>query len=307
MKKLAELFEGVLPAEKITENADMSKLVTFRAGGHAELLLEPEDVNQLKKILKIINSENLNLFIMGNGSNLLVKDGGFKGVIVKISGTAFNFTDIKSDGVTVIVGSGVLMSSFARFLAKNNLSGFEFAAGIPGTIGGAVFMNAGAYGGEIKDVLVSVKLVSRDGAREFELTSEELLMGYRHSLLHDTGDVVLEATFKFERDIQSEIEGKMNDFNNQRREKQPINYPSAGSTFKRPDGYIAAKLIQDANLKGYKVGGAEVSQKHSGFVINKGGATATDILQVMNHCMEQVQKEFGVVLEPEVRILGEDA
>lgn len=306
MKKIAELFEGIMSAECITENADMSKFVTFRAGGHADLLLEPENVNQLKEILKIINREKLKFFLMGNGSNLLVKDGGFRGVIVKIAGQGFNSVDIKPDGVTVTAGGGVLMSSFARFLAKNNLSGFEFAAGIPGTIGGAVFMNAGAYGGEIKDVLVSAKLLAKDGSREFQLSNEELLLTYRHSMLHDTGDVVIEATFQFEKGVQAEIEAKMKEFNTQRREKQPINFPSAGSTFKRPEGYIAAKLIQDADLKGYAVGGAEVSQKHSGFVINKGGATATDIIKVMKHCSDEVEKQFGVILEPEVRILGED-
>lgn len=306
MKRLAELFEGVLPAERIIENADMSKLVTFRAGGRADLLIEPENTNQLKEILKIINRENIKFCLMGNGSNLLIKDGGFRGIIVKVCGQEFNFMDIDEDGVTVTVGGGVLMSNFARFLAKNNLSGFEFAAGIPGTIGGGVFMNAGAYGGEIKDVLVSAKVISRDGMREFEMNSADLVLSYRHSLLHDTGDVVVAATFRFVKGVQQEIESKIKDFNNQRKDKQPTNFPSAGSTFKRPEGYIAAKLIQDANLKGYTVGGAEVSQKHSGFVINKGGATAADILQVMSHCTDEVEKRFGVSLEPEVKILGED-
>ena len=306
MKKIAELFRKVVPANKVTEKADMSRLVTFRAGGCAEILVEPEDSDQLKKILEIIDREKVDFFVMGNGSNLLIKDGGYPGVIVKISGPAFKAIDIESDGVSVRVGGGVLMGAFAGFLAKNQLSGFEFAAGIPGTIGGAVFMNAGAYGGEIKDVLVSAKLLSRDGKREFVLSREELELTYRHSLLHDTGDIVLEALFKFEKGTTEEIQAKMNENNIKRREKQPLNYPNAGSTFKRPEGLIAAKLIQDAGLKGYHVGDAEVSQLHSGFVVNKGSASATEILAVMDHCREEVEKQFGVVLEPEVRILGEN-
>ena len=306
MKKIAELFREIVPANKVTEGADMAKLVTFRAGGRAEILVEPEDPHQLQKVLEIINRENIDYFVMGNGSNLLIKDGGYPGVIVKISGQAFKSIDIEPDGVSVRVGGGVLMGSFAGFLKKNGLSGFEFAAGIPGTIGGAVFMNAGAYGGEIKDVLVSAKLLSKDGDKVFELTGEELELTYRHSILHDTGDIVLEALFKFEKGDPAIIQEKMDENNASRRAKQPLNYPNAGSTFKRPDGYIAAKLIQDAGLKGFSVGNAQVSELHSGFVVNKGGASATDILEVMKHCKEVVKAEFGVVLEPEVQILGED-
>lgn len=306
MKKIAELFREIVPASKVAEGADMARLVTFRAGGRAEILVEPENPQQLQKILEIINRENIDYFVMGNGSNLLVKDGGYPGVIIKISGQAFKSVDIEPDGVSVRVGGGVLMGSFAGFLKKNGLSGFEFAAGIPGTIGGAVFMNAGAYGGEIKDVLVSAKLLSRNGEKVFELSGDELELTYRHSILHDTGDIVLEALFKFEKGDPEKIQEKMDENNASRRAKQPLNYPNAGSTFKRPDGYIAAKLIQDAGLKGFSVGNAQVSELHSGFVVNKGGASASDILEVMSHCKEVVKAEFGVVLEPEVQILGVD-
>lgn len=306
MRKIAELFREIVPAGRVTEGADMSKLVTFRAGGRAEILVEPENIDQLKKILEIVNREKIDYFVMGNGSNLLIKDGGYPGVIVKISGKAFKSIDIQPDGVSVRVGGGVLTGTLAGFLKKNGLSGFEFAAGIPGTIGGAVFMNAGAYGGEIKDVLVSVNLLSKDGTREFQLTAAEMELTYRHSLLHETGDIVLDVLLKFEKDDPDAIQAKMDENNEKRRAKQPLNYPNAGSTFKRPDGYIAAKLIQDAGLKGFSVGGAEVSQLHSGFVVNKGGASAKDILDVMKHCSEVVEEKFGVVLEPEVRILGED-
>ena len=306
MKKIAELFREIVPANKVTEGADMSKLVTFRAGGRAEILVEPEDSDQLKRILEIVNRENIDFFVMGNGSNLLIKDGGYPGVIIKISGQAFKSIDIEPDGVSVRVGGGVLMGRFAGFLKEHGLTGFEFAAGIPGTIGGAVFMNAGAYGGEIKDVIVSAKLLAKNGKEVFELTGEELELTYRHSLLHSTGDIVLEALFKFEKGDPKEIQAKMDENNAKRKAKQPLNYPNAGSTFKRPEGYIAAKLIQDAGLKGFAVGDAEVSQMHSGFVINKGGASATDILGVMDHCRDVVEEKYGVLLEPEVRILGED-
>ena len=306
MKKIAELFREIVPASKVTEGADMARLVTFRAGGRAEILVEPENPQQLQKVLEIINREKIDYFVMGNGSNLLVKDGGYPGVIIKISGQAFKSVDVEPDGISVRVGGGVLMGSFAGFLKKNGLSGFEFAAGIPGTIGGAVFMNAGAYGGEIKDVLVSAKLLSRNGEKVFELSGDELELTYRHSILHDTGDIVLEALFKFEKGDPEKIQEKMDENNASRRAKQPLNYPNAGSTFKRPDGYIAAKLIQDAGLKGFSVGNAQVSELHSGFVVNKGGASASDILEVMSHCKEVVKAEFGVVLEPEVQILGVD-
>ena len=306
MNKIADSFRKIMPKEKIYLDKDMTHEVTFRAGGKAAILVEPENPQQLKDILQIIDREKVPFFIMGNGSNLLVRDGGFNGVIVKISGQAFNFIDMASDGATVTVGGGVLMGRLSSFLVENSLSGFEFASGIPGTIGGAVFMNAGAYGGEIKDVLVSAKLLAKNGSKEYTLSAEELKLTYRHSLLHETGDIVLEATFEFVKKDQAEIKDKIKDFTSQRREKQPVNYPSAGSTFKSPEGYFAAKLIQDAGLKGLSYGGAEVSTLHSGFVVNKGGATATDILNVMEHVQRVVKAEYGVLLEPEVRILGED-
>ena len=305
-EKVTEFIGKLGKVSKMTIGADMSREVTFRAGGTAAVLVEPSNIEELSEILKLIHQINVPFFIMGNGSNLLVKDQGFNGVIVKISGQAFDFIDISSDETTVTVGSGVLMGKLSRFLTEHSLSGFEFASGIPGTIGGAVFMNAGAYGGEIKNVLISAKMLAKNGERVYTLTNEELGFSYRNSVLQQTGDVVLEATFKFEKGNKEEIKEKIKDFTAQRREKQPINYPSAGSTFKSPEGYFAAKLIQDAGLKGFSVGGAEVSTLHSGFVINKGGAKASDILDVMEHVKTVIKKEYGVELEPEVRILGDD-
>ena len=295
-----------IAAENIVIDADMSKEVSFKAGGKADMLVEPQNIEQLKFLLKVLDEEKISHIIMGNGSNLLIKDGGYRGVVVKIAGNDFCKMEVLEDGLKVKVGAATLMSTFARFLMNEELGGFEFASGIPGSIGGAVFMNAGAYGGEIKDILLEVTAVSKDGMDEKVITVDELDLGYRHSALHESGYIVVDATFKFCKGSKEEILKNITELSKKRNEKQPVNYPSAGSFFKRPTGYFAGKLVQDAGLKGYTVGGAQVSELHSGFVINIGGATATDIVKLMHHCQETVYEKFGVKLEPEVRILGED-
>lgn len=295
-----------IATENIVIDADMSKEVSFKASGKADMLVEPQNIEQLKFLLKVLDEEKISHIIMGNGSNLLIKDGGYRGVVVKIAGNDFCKMEVLEDGLKVKVGAATLMSTFARFLMNEELVGFEFASGIPGSIGGAVFMNAGAYGGEIKDVLLEVTAVSKDGMDEKVITVDELDLGYRHSALHESGYIVVDATFKFSKGSKEEILENITELSKKRNEKQPVNYPSAGSFFKRPTGYFAGKLVQDAGLKGYTVGGAQVSELHSGFVINIGGATATDIVKLMHHCQETVYEKFGVKLEPEVRILGED-
>ena len=295
-----------IATENIVIDADMSKEVSFKAGGKADMLVEPQNIEQLKFLLKVLDEEKISHIIMGNGSNLLIKDGGYRGVVVKIAGNDFCKMEVLEDGLKVKVGAATLMSTFARFLMNEELGGFEFASGIPGSIGGAVFMNAGAYGGEIKDILLEVTAVSKDGMDEKVITVDELDLGYRHSDLHESGYIVVDATFKFCKGSKEEILKNITELSKKRNEKQPVNYPSAGSFFKRPTGYFAGKLVQDAGLKGYTVGGAQVSELHSGFVINIGGATATDIVKLMHHCQETVYEKFGVKLEPEVRILGED-
>ncbi len=295
-----------IATENIVIDADMSKEVSFKAGGKADMLVEPQNIEQLKFLLKVLDEEKISHIIMGNGSNLLIKDGGYRGVVVKIAGNDFCKMEVLEDGLKVKVGAATLMSTFARFLMNEELGGFEFASGIPGSIGGAVFMNAGAYGGEIKDILLEVTAVSKDGMDEKVITVDELDLGYRHSALHESGYIVVDATFKFCKGSKEEILKNITELSKKRNEKQPVNYPSAGSFFKRPTGYFAGKLVQDAGLKGYTVGGAQVSELHSGFVINIGGATATDIVKLMHHCQETVYEKFGVKLEPEVRILGED-
>ena len=299
-KKLYEVVgEG-----NIEKNADMSKEVSFRAGGKADILIKPENREQLQTVLKILDEENQEHLVMGNGSNLLIKDGGYKGVIVKITSEAFS--DFKVEKNIVTVGAGMLMASLAKKLTEESLTGFEFASGIPGSIGGGVFMNAGAYGGEMKDIIISADVLTADGKEIKTLKNSDLKLGYRHSILQKTKDIVLSVTMEFKKGNKEEIAAKINDLGKKRNEKQPVNYPSAGSFFKRPEGYFAGKLVQDAGLKGYTVGGAQVSELHSGFVINIGGATATDIIKVMEHCQNIVFEKFGVNLEPEVRIIGED-
>ena len=298
-KRLTEKISGSL----VQENAPMAKFTSFRAGGCADLLVQPQNIKELQDVLQVLQEEGCPHMVLGNGSNVLVKDGGYRGVIVKL-GSGFDHVAVESN--VIRCGSGALLSAVAKAAADAGLTGMECLSGIPGSIGGAVFMNAGAYGGEIKDVLRKVSVISQDGAHLSELDTGSLDLGYRHSILQQSGDIVLEAEFMLQPGNETEIKEKMAELKARRNEKQPVNYPSAGSFFKRPEGYFAGKLVQDADLKGVSVGGAEVSQLHSGFLINKGGATATDIIQLMRIVQAAVMERFGVMLEPEVRIIGEE-
>ena len=296
-KELGERIPGVC----IEENVPMAQYTSFRAGGKARMMVIPADAEQLSAVLGVLSGSGVQYMVLGNGTNILVKDSGYDGVIVKI-GSGFDY--VRQEGCRLVCGSGTRMSVAAKAALEGGLSGFEFASGIPGFTGGAVFMNAGAYGGEMKDILRRAKIVSKDGSREFYMTADELEMGYRHTKLHDTGDIVTEVEFVLEEGNRTQIKAKMSELMEKRNSKQPVNFPSAGSFFKRPEGYFAGKLIQDAGLKGLSVGGAQVSELHSGFIINRGGATATDILQLMELIQARVFDEFGVRLETEVRIIG---
>ncbi len=249
-------------------------------------------------------SNDISYYIIGNGSNLLVSDEGYRGVIIQVYK---NLSHILLDGCKVYAEAGVLLSKLAKTIYKSSLGGFEFASGgIPGTLGGAVYMNAGAYGGEIKDILVDATILSRDG--EFKtVTCHELELGYRHSVLMDRGgDIVVSANMVFEQSDQESIKTLMDELNQRRKDKQPpLEKPSAGSTFKRPVGYYAGKLIMDAGLRGYQIGGARVSDKHCGFVINTGNASSKDVVNLIEHIQNEVKRKFGVDLEPEVRMIGE--
>jgi UDP-N-acetylmuramate dehydrogenase len=241
--------------------------------------------------------------VIGNGSNLLVRDSGYCGIILRIGAP---FQEVcTDDGQRITAGAGVLLSALSKEACDASLAGLEFASGIPGTVGGAVFMNAGAYDGEISRIIESAEILSKDGSETFVLGKEELALSYRHSILQDTGNILLRATFLLEKGDREEIAARIKDLTKRRTEKQPLNYPSAGSFFKRPPGHFAGKLIQDAGLSGLAVGGARISPLHAGFIINTGGATATDIIDLMEIVRGTVFDEFGVMLEPEVRIIGE--
>lgn len=286
----------------VISDAPMKAYTSFKAGGNAAALVMVDSVPQLQQVLADVAEAGVPSMLLGNGSNTLFKDSGYDGVVIKL-GEGFSACEHLGGGL-VTAGASVLMSVLAKYLLRESLSGFEFASGIPGSLGGAVFMNAGAYGGELKDILVSATAVSRDGSEIREFTAEELQLSYRHSALEDNGYIAVAAKLQLTPGNPEEIQAKMRELLEKRNSKQPVQYPSAGSTFKRPEGYFAGKLIEDAGLKGVSVGGAQVSVLHSGFVINTGDATATDILDLMTLVQNTVYDKFGVKLEPEVRIIG---
>lgn len=300
MDKIAKSLEKIVGSHNVKVKAPMSQHTSFRAGGNAAVLVQPQTADELQEVIRMLNEEGIKHMVIGNGTNILVRDEGYDGVIVK-AGAPFSYVNI--EGTKLSCGCGTLLSVVANAAADKSLTGFEFASGIPGSIGGAVFMNAGAYDGEIKNILEEVKLISADGSRVYTVSGEELHLGYRRSDLQESGDIVIEATIALEEGEEEAIRGKMAELTARRNSKQPVQYPSAGSFFKRPEGYFAGKLVQDAGCKGLTVGGAQVSVLHSGFVINIGGATATDIIQLMQLVQERVMDKFGVMLEPEVRII----
>lgn len=300
-QKIIERFSNLLGNEKIRINEPMNRHTTFRIGGPADYFLRPSSSEEVKGILEICKEESLQYFILGNGSNLLVSDEGYRGVIIQLYR---NYGGLTVEGTEIRAGAGVLLSQIAAAARNESLTGFEFAGGIPGTLGGAVVMNAGAYGGELKDVLKEAVVMDREG-NIFTVPVEKLAMGYRTSLVKTAGYLVLEVVISLKKGSQEEIRDTMKDLADRRISKQPLEYPSAGSTFKRPEGYFAGKLIMDAGLRGYQVGGAQVSEKHCGFVINKGNATAADVCRLMADVQAKVQEQFGVTLEPEVKFLGD--
>ena len=303
IRKMEEALSGILGRDKVICHAPMAQYTSFRAGGSADIMAVPSTEDELKQILAVIGEEGLPVYILGNGSNVLVRDGGFRGVVIRV-GEGFQY--IRREGTDLICGSGSLLSAVAREAQRRGLGGMEFASGIPGSIGGAVFMNAGAYDGEMKDILTGITVVSRDGLETKEISVDELELGYRSSALQKTGDIVTSVKLHLEKGEPDMIAAKMEELMARRNSKQPVNLPSAGSFFKRPEGYFAGKLIQDAGLKGLAVGGAQVSELHSGFIVNTGGATAGDIIRLMGIVQAAVKKQFDVDLEPEVRIIGED-
>ena len=294
-------FIEILNENQILEAEPMSRHTTFRIGGPAELFLVPKSTEEIAGIFKICREEGIPWFVLGNGSNLLVSDKGYQGVVIQLYK---GFGEVKVQGCQITAQAGALLSRIAAAAREESLTGFEFAGGIPGTLGGAVVMNAGAYGGEMKDVIKEVTVLTREGEIR-TLQAEELAMGYRTSTIKEAGYIVLSAVLSLEKGDKEQIKARMQELAGMRSSKQPLQYPSAGSTFKRPEGYFAGKLIMDSGLRGYQVGGAQVSEKHCGFVINTGNATARDVRNLMADVQRIVEEKYGVKLEPEVKFLGD--
>ena len=300
-EEIIKRLEQTVESDQFLREEPMKKHITFRVGGPAACFLTPSTKEQIREILHICQEEKTPYFILGNGSNLLVSDQGFDGVVLQVYK---NMNQVTVEGEHLRVQAGALLSATARKALEAGLTGMEFAAGIPGTMGGAVVMNAGAYGGEMKDILESVTVLTPEGEQK-ELKNEELQLGYRTSVVKEKGYIVLEAVLSLKKGDPEAIKSRMDELKQQRVTKQPLEYPSAGSTFKRPEGYFAGKLIQDAGLRGYQVGGAQVSEKHCGFVINKENATAKDVVDLIHDVQRIVYEKFQVQLETEVKFLGE--
>lgn len=296
-------LRAVLPAQNILENEPMRLHTTFRIGGPADVLCLPENDEQVAGTVALLKEQQVPFYIIGNGSNILVKDGGFRGCIIKMLHKG-NEIQVDQDSCSIYVGAGETMMSVAMRCAKEGLAGMEFASGIPGTLGGTVSMNAGAYEKEMKDIVKSVRVLTQEGEIK-ELSNQEMAFGYRTSAVLKNDWIVLGATLQLEKDEPEAIQARIDDFTHRRRSRQPLEYASAGSTFKRPQGFFAAKLIDDAGMKGFSVGDAQVSEKHAGFVVNKGNASAADVLALMEKIQRAVKEKFDVDLKPEVRIIGE--
>ncbi|MGY0373269.1 UDP-N-acetylmuramate dehydrogenase [Clostridium sp. JNZ J1-5] len=299
--ELNNRLKNVLDEQDVMNDVSMKEHTSFKVGGPADLFVTPRTYEKVKEIIDICRENNVSYFILGNGSNLLVKDGGIRGVVINMS----KLNEVKVEADRVIAQSGALLSSASVAALQGSLKGMEFAHGIPGSVGGAVTMNAGAYNGEISQVIESALVIDNEGNIR-RISKDELELSYRMSAILKYSYVVLEATFKLEKGDHEAIKNRMDDLMRRRKERQPLEYPSAGSTFKRPEGFFAAKLIEDTGLKGTKVGGAEVSMKHSGFIINKENATAKEILDLIKVVQQRVKEKFDVELSTEVRIIGED-
>lgn len=299
--EIRKMFCDLLGEDRVFTEEAMSQHTTFKIGGPADYFLMPDKGEDVGRVIKICKEKEIPYFILGNGSNLLVGDGGYRGAVIQIYR---NMSSVTVEGNEITAQAGALLSAVAAAAKNASLTGFEFAGGIPGTIGGAVVMNAGAYGGEMKDVLTEVTVMNAEGDI-FTLPTEELELGYRTSIIKTAGYIVLEAKIRLKEGDPEVIRETMKDLTIRRTTKQPLEYPSAGSTFKRPEGYFAGKLIMDSGLAGYQVGGAQVSEKHCGFVINAGDATARDVRTLMDNVRDIVYKKYGITLEPEVKFLGE--
>jgi len=316
--EVLDILKQKIDEENIFINELISKHTSFKIGGPADIFIKIKNIENLKYVLNLSKEKNIPIYILGNGSNLLVKDKGIRGIVLKIELSEIEFEEAyektnleenldnknTKNIFKVIVGSGVKLGFLAQKLAEKELTGFEELSGIPGTIGGAIKQNAGAHGKEIKDILEKVKVIDYDG-NIITFKKEELDFSYRHSIFCDEKYIILEAEFKFEKGNKQEILNKMQEYRNWRKEKQPLEYPNAGSTFKRGEDFITAKLIDECGLKGYQIGGAQISEKHAGFIINKGNATAKDVIELIEYTKTKVKEKFDKIIELEVEIIGE--
>ncbi|WP_330595597.1 UDP-N-acetylmuramate dehydrogenase [Roseburia zhanii] len=300
METVLRELKKVLREDQIREQEPLSRHTTFRVGGPADLFLTP-DSTQISDVMQILKAHQVSATVIGKGSNLLVGDKGIRGAVIEFGK---QIAQIHVEGSKIMAEAGAALAAVAQQAYKAGLADMEFAAGIPGSVGGALVMNAGAYGGEMKDIVESVKVLSKDG-KIMELSNEQMDFSYRHSCVTEQEYLVLSAVLKLQQEEPEKILARMEQLREQRVSKQPLEYPSAGSTFKRPEGYFAGKLIMDAGLADYTIGGAAVSKKHCGFVINKGGATAADILALIKRVQQVVKEQSGVELEPEVKLIGE--
>ncbi|WP_295919097.1 UDP-N-acetylmuramate dehydrogenase [Anaerovibrio lipolyticus] len=294
-------IKKILPEEQFYINEPMSKHTTFNIGGPADYLIFPGSMDQLQAVVKLMNKCDIPFTILGNGSNVLVLDKGIRGAVIKFHAP---MSYKRCEGNKIIAGAGAYLKHISQYAAENGLTGMEFACGIPGSLGGAVFMNAGAYDGEMKNVVKEVKTVTATG-KVLTYGPDEFNFGYRHSVFQANGQAIAEITLELQPGNKEDIQAKMDDYTARRESKQPLEMPSAGSTFKRPEGYYAGTLIDSTGLKGLQVGGAQISTKHAGFVVNSGHATAQDVLDLIKEVQDRVYKEKGVKLYPEVRIIGE--
>ncbi len=301
MDQFQQRLARIIPEERLRTAEPMSRHTTFRVGGAADWFVCPDTKEELTAVLALCRAENVPHTVLGNGSNLLVGDGGYRGVVISMGQ---RWSQVSVEGNRIRAGAGALLSAVAKQALAASLTGLEFAAGIPGSVGGAAVMNAGAYGSDLSAVLIQVTVLTEDG-ETLVIPAGQLELGYRTSIIPQRGYLVLEAEMELMPGDAAAIRARMEELAGQRRSKQPLEYPSAGSTFKRPAGYFAGKLIQDAGLRGFQVGGAQVSEKHCGFVINRGGATAADILELCREVQRRVRERFGVELELEVKLLGE--
>lgn len=290
-----------LTNENIKYNALMKDYTSFKIGGPAECLIKVQTVDEIQEIIKICKENQIPLTIIGNGSNLLVSDNGIKGIVLKIEITKCEIA--KNQSITV--GSGIKLSWLAQKLLQQEISGFEFASGIPGTIGGAIRMNAGAHGGEMKDIIKTITYINKEDGKIYTINKEEANFEYRNSMFSNNKYIIVEAEIQLKKGKKEEIQGKMKEYATYRKEKQPIEYPSAGSTFKRGKDFITAQLIDECGLKGHQIGEAQISEKHAGFIINKGNATAEDVLELIKYTKEQVYNKFAKKIEIEIEIIGE--